>query len=111
MVVATGFDLHVGRYRIRAFVALARVVEADAVALRLLVGDGEGNPVRMPVPDGAEVGMEPDVQSDRAENRLRVGSRRQLVDRFVPDVGGRKDRALRRAGQARTGSGARARDQ
>ena len=97
--VASALDVHAGRDRVGAAVALVGVVEHDPGARRTATDDVERDPNRRALPQaGAEVGVDGEVAADRRHDRRRVGDHGKPVDALVPRVRGGKDGA---AGEAR----------
>jgi hypothetical protein len=95
--IGATLDRDVVRDRIRPRVALVAVEEVDERRRLRLVHDRVGDPDRAAVPEaGAEVGVQSQVGSDRANERGRSLAHGQAVDGLVPDAASREDRALGR---------------
>ena len=106
VMVASVLDVNPLRDRVTHAVALVRVLEQDPCPRRVASDHVERDPDRAAVPgSGAEVGVKPGVEPDRADQRPGIRCDRQLVDAPVPGVRLREDGAARRAGQSERGRG------
>ena len=98
VMVASVLDVNPLWDRVTDAIALVRVVEGDLHPRRLARDDVKRDPDRTPVPGaGAEVGVQPRVEPDRADQRRGIRRDRESVDASVPGVRVWEDGAARRA--------------
>jgi hypothetical protein len=98
MVVASVLDVNPFRDWVADSIALVCVLERDLRPWRRAGDDVERDSDRAAVPDpGTEVGVQPGVEPDRADQRRRISGDGQLVDAPVPRIRAREDWAPWRA--------------